>query len=548
MIAPFQGLVRAIAMLDSELDLGRLNLSDVNIELSVRQSLLRFARRGGTRVHGGRSRSREALPDGSLGESRDQRAGRDRLSHRTATRILRGPEPLPLRKPLSSWAPRRRQRGRRGDRRRRSRSRSRCDSLWPSCPTYAAQLSIWSDCSEMGSPQRCSPRRRTRRSASARRCSVGRCSPIPRSARSTMRASVRACSVIPTTGGATTRATTIARWWTRAGHARANRSRFWRKLSCERSVRRIRRLALETGLSESFAREVGFPAGSAQQWNAQLSALVRALDDDVLIPLRSLYACSGTGGFNNYADSVRSEMKEFVARVGRAVVEGDLDAWRSSHPASVQQLECLGTPENVERWLTSTTRESEGPSGARFTTREAAGNELFWATKVGGPSHAFDTMPHCILSLLGNARTKAIVLDDSRWHEHAARAYLRLFPTPDGRRVLYLEQAQIDFPYKYDSTKCDWNVRDLIDRRIVEHAIEKAKQIGASLVMTDAYGGVAGSFGAFRDSVELVLHPSAAVIEASDTLGPHDWPQGFTQTVTPRSSLYLLPAAKIAAL
>ena len=42
------------------------------------------------------------------------------------------------------------------------------------------------------------------------------------------------------------------------------------------------------------------------------------------------------------------------------------------------------------------------PSGVH----EEDGLELFWATKIGGPSHGFDVEGQCHLPLLANARSK----------------------------------------------------------------------------------------------------------------------------------------------
>ena len=53
--------------------------------------------------------------------------------------------------------------------------------------------------------------------------------------------------------------------------------------------------------------------------------------------------------------------------------------------------------------------DSPAVGGGHLKTREEDGIDLLWVTKIGGPSHGFDYGPHCLLPLLANGRTKAIL-------------------------------------------------------------------------------------------------------------------------------------------
>merc|ERR1712232_1138917 len=55
---------------------------------------------------------------------------------------------------------------------------------------------------------------------------------------------------------------------------------------------------------------------------------------------------------------------------------------------------------------------------------------LFWATKIGGPSHGFDVEAQCLLPLLANARHKVILVSDPEYKHHpVGRAHFRLLWT-----------------------------------------------------------------------------------------------------------------------
>ena len=223
------------------------------------------------------------------------------------------------------------------------------------------------------------------------------------------------------------------------------------------------------------------------------------------------------------------------------MVEGRYDEWMTTNPASLEQMQCLDEA-GQGTWLGTEVTEAKGKAGNDFTLREASGFDVLWATKIGGPSHAFDTMTQCILSILGNARTKAITVSDSRWHQPAVRAYLRMMPDPDGNPMVYLEPLQLDFPYR---RSVDHDQRE-IARLVFGHALAKAKEMGVGLFVTGAYQGAAMDKGlGFAKPPPIVLEPSAMGVESSDTLKVHDWPQPNREVIH-GARAYFIPADQVA--
>lgn len=286
--------------------------------------------------------------------------------------------------------------------------------------------------------------------------------------------------------------------------------------------------ALKDALITSFLREVGVDAQAlGAKFTPSVVAVRKALDEEAFVPLRALNEGLSP---HQYQGPALSQMRASVARMTLAVVEGKLDAWKNSSPASLKQLAQL-SPEAQAIWLSEPALHSPGPQGSQLTTQEASGHELFWATKVGGPSHAFDTMNQCILSLLGNARTRAITLKDSAWHNYAARAYLRVLPRQDGPPMLYLEPLQTDFPYR--DHKRDAAHSAELPQAMLKHAAAKAKAMGLGLTWARGYERAADAMGLrhYPQAHRFVLEPSAVVVEASDTLGRHDWVQDRQQVI-----------------
>ncbi len=302
-------------------------------------------------------------------------------------------------------------------------------------------------------------------------------------------------------------------------------------------------VALKDALVSSFIHEVGInPAAIKTKWKPSIVAIRKALDEEAFVPLRAL-----NEGLNpyRYEGGALTEMREAVVKITQAVVEGKLDDWKNSSPASAKQLSHI-SEQAQQAWLSTPKVTSTGPGGEKFTTQEASGNELFWATKVGGPSHAFDTMNQCVLSLLGNARTRAITLTDATWHNYAARAYLRLLPREDGPPLLYLEPLQTDFPYREHRRGAACSLE--VPKAMLTHALSKAKEMGLGLAMARGYERSADGMGVAHDFDEhsFVLEPSAVTVEASDTLGQHDWQQDTREVINrPFSTISAQELAKL---
>lgn len=308
--------------------------------------------------------------------------------------------------------------------------------------------------------------------------------------------------------------------------------------------------SLERALVQGFIREAGFPAGTGADWNPKIGEVRKALDENVLVPLRCLYANVGRGGLMPYSPDTLAGMKKVLIDIAQAIAEGRYAEWRATTPEAAAQLGVLAGDAEKKAWLESLHLDgkTDPATGRKVSSHEAEGAENFWATKVGGPSHGFDAMPHCLMSLLANARTRIVMVEASDWHQTAARAYLRLLGGEGGGGLIYVEGMETDFPLR--DTKLDRSFDDQLRNQVVDHAIEKAKATGAGLVFTYGYASILRDRGypAKEGAIPMILHPSAGRNEASDSLGPHDWAQDQVQTVYPRMGAYVLTAAQVAAL
>ncbi|MCB9648751.1 MAG: hypothetical protein H6730_19420 [Deltaproteobacteria bacterium] len=204
--------------------------------------------------------------------------------------------------------------------------------------------------------------------------------------------------------------------------------------------------------------------------------MLQALEDELFVPLRALL--EALDGRARFGEAVHARMRAVVLEAAEAVVQGNFHAWRTERPAAQEALAWLPAQARAA-WLAGGGGAHPGPDGVRLATKEPRGHALFWATKVGGPSHAFDTMNHCILSLLSNPRTSVVAVEDPRWHQGAARAYLRLLPDESGRPVLYLEPPELDFPYRapFGGTTRAW-----IAQALLLHARRRGAELGAALM------------------------------------------------------------------
>merc|ERR1719433_63417 len=109
--------------------------------------------------------------------------------------------------------------------------------------------------------------------------------------------------------------------------------------------------------------------------------------------------------------------------------------------------------------------------GGGLRTHEDGAGELglFWATKIGGPSHGFDFEGQCLLPLLANARHKVVLVSDPDWPHHpAGRAHLRLLWTneKEPKPVLWNEGLHCDF-----GVHCD---RRSWQPTVIRHLLMKA--------------------------------------------------------------------------
>lgn len=300
---------------------------------------------------------------------------------------------------------------------------------------------------------------------------------------------------------------------------------------------------LEKALARELLREIGVPESAARGWGVKTDAVVAALEGEAFLPLRALNERAPY----HIGKEHSGEMSTVVRELTRAVVEGRFEEWRASHPASEEQLAPL-TPAQREVWLgtVSTRHQAPGKDGKaiELETLEPRGFEMFWATKVGGPSHGFDTMTQCCVPLLTNARNNTIVVKDPRWPNFAGRTYLRLVELAKTREpVLFLESSHRDFPYPGSKLETE--------KAIIKHAIEKAKAMNVRLVLSgrnDQTIQALGVPGEWRNE-QYRLAPSL-LNEAASVFGPHDWVQKAVEVRGASSTQYFvdLPAweAKLA--
>lgn len=275
--------------------------------------------------------------------------------------------------------------------------------------------------------------------------------------------------------------------------------------------------ALEQLVTDRFLVEVGIPKDAAKGWKPSFAGVTQALKDELFVPLRAINELLERSMGFGYNAADRAKGKQIAAEMTRAVSEGRFEDWRRSIPENVVQLQALSDAQR-EGFLDTLRTEAEH-GGKKYSSREGAGPDLFWATKTGGPSHGFDVMARCVMALLTNLRTKVIQIEDSSFPLVAARAYLKLIDRPNGEKpMLALEGVQFDFGYFGD--------RGAVKTQIFTHAAEKAKALGLELVaLSYEYQGVGGAMGGLKSGERSALIHPVALLEASDYMGPtHDGP------------------------
>lgn len=300
------------------------------------------------------------------------------------------------------------------------------------------------------------------------------------------------------------------------------------------------KLEADRVLVETFLREIGLTPAETKGWKPTAQAIRLALDHELFLPLRALVETRET--MNKGDESLSPAIEKAVKNIVRHVVEGDYRSWRLESSIAKKQLSGLNAA-RLEAWKHRAHHETQY-GRVKLETQEEDGLGLFWVTKIGGPSHGFDYGGECLLPLLSNARTKAILVDDPRWpHNAAARAYLRLLHREDQTPVLYLEPLQRDFPHR-EKFGDDPAIDDAFYAAIMEHAAAKAAEMNLPLSIAPEYAPIADRLKLKTAPAEerLLLRASNGVYEASDTLsGKHDWPQQKDELTEPLKRLWILP-------
>lgn len=286
---------------------------------------------------------------------------------------------------------------------------------------------------------------------------------------------------------------------------------------------------------EHFLREIGFSAAERQEVKATFDAVRSALEEEAFLPLRYLNEFSGT---SKYAD-VKQQMRELFHQVTRAFVEGRYEEWKAQLPANEWQLRSL-TPEGRAAWSKplETEYEIQDKKGAPviLKTHEARGFERLWVTKNHTGSHGFDHPigTPCLLAYLTNPRTEAIIVEDPRWPQQAGRMYMRLLERPDGRPAMFVEGMAGDSEYPCQNEA---------EAALLRHAIQKAKAVGAELVISGYASATVELLGLKVEQQEralsrFVLSPTP-LIEATVAFGDHDWVHHHESERSPNKDPFL---------
>jgi len=295
-------------------------------------------------------------------------------------------------------------------------------------------------------------------------------------------------------------------------------------------------LEWEVAIVRAFMREIGVENQAIIQ-HATFEGVSAALEAELLLPLRSFNEAQQSMHLTVYLKPVpAAEIREAVQALTAAVVSkpSGFSEWRYTCPRGRRQLEGL-SEEQVELWKTATSCQHRG--GALRSHEDEAGElGLFWATKIGGPSHGFDIEGQCHLPLLCNARNKVILLSDPALHPVSfGRVHFRLLWVRSQQQEtlqprLWLERLNVDFDLEPEDVKANmssWTAAILL------HAISKSEAmqvpLSVDLAMLDLLKAIscARQEGQVVKSSEVfVLHPSNGVCEASDYLDSrHDWVQ-----------------------
>jgi len=295
----------------------------------------------------------------------------------------------------------------------------------------------------------------------------------------------------------------------------------------------------EALLATAFCAEIGFEV--RKPTDVSFKAVAAALQADLLLPLRALR--EGLGDMTRTYSGMsipRADLQSAVDAVTTSVLTGSFSEWRYNNPVGQEQLRGL-SEKQIEIWREASISEHRGG----LIVHEDAPGELglFWATKIGGPSHGFDFGGQCLLPLLCNARHKVLLLSDpAHWPHPCGRAHLRLLwiaDTEPSKPILWLEALNVDFAAEKAGLSTDgWQEVAL------RHLLDKADRMGVAASVDPRLGKGLEWIVSVREGVNqeqaeskvsgkvkevrhrLVLRPSNGVVEASDYLShKHDWVQ-----------------------
>mmetsp|Transcript_71764 Transcript_71764/g.138674 ORF Transcript_71764/g.138674 Transcript_71764/m.138674 type:complete len:459 (+) Transcript_71764:16-1392(+) len=298
----------------------------------------------------------------------------------------------------------------------------------------------------------------------------------------------------------------------------------------------------QTSLVAVFLREIGSEPSDGHAEVARFEAILAALEAELLLPLRAMNEgtkdlCTTFTGQSIPPGLLTKAVVDIVSHV----VQGDFAEWRYSNPVGRRQLEGL-SHDQIALWSEPMWTEH----GGGLIVHEDAPGELglFWATKIGGPSHGFDYEGQCLLPLLANARHKVVLVSDPAWPDHpSGRAHLRLLWTQTMPQlpVMWLEALNQDYYARVDPKP--WQLA------VLSHLVQKADAMGIRLSVAPflqsslqvLVGENGGKVTMTND--RIVLRPSNAGLEASDTLsGKHDWVQTTEEMTSAISRCTYTPA------
>lgn len=314
-------------------------------------------------------------------------------------------------------------------------------------------------------------------------------------------------------------------------------------------------LDLESVITKAFVREIGLSPKVYPGSMATFSGVSAALAEELLLPLRALneglLAEDAVVHTMNGEVLPSAELRRSVEALTAAVLSkrDGFSEWRYSNEVGANQLRGLSEMQ-VRQWQQPFAMEHDTDDGGLCTHEDNSGElGLFWATKIGGPSHGFDYEGHCVLPLLANARHKVIFVSDLQWtHFPAGRAHWKLLwtagdKTPSSRKEseprLWLEALNRDTAAEQQGIGVELQYVAWL-RAVLRHALAKADamhvvlSVNAKLASVLGHCAESGNRGGriYNSQERMLLRPSNGVVEASDELGSkHDWLQ-LTEEVT----------------